>query len=91
MASITSVHTVRKVTVAPVVIVQGDNTETTVTQDNHIMLITLFLYVGQYRVRIATYSSVVKIWFTLRASASALAPDSPILLPPRLWKRVLQN
>ena len=33
-----------------------------------------------------TYFSVVKLWFTLRASASAVAPDSPIPLRPRLWK-----
>ena len=42
-ASTTSVHTVRKVTLAPVIIVQGDPTETTVTQENNIMLITLCL------------------------------------------------
>ena len=41
-------------------------------------LITLL--VGQYGVRIVTYSSVIKLWFTLRASASAAAPESPILL-----------
>ena len=64
---------------------------TTVTQDNHIMLITLCLYVGQYGTRIVTYSSVVKLWFTLRASARAVAPESPILFHSRLWKRVLQN
>ena len=86
MASTTSVHTVRKVTLAPVVIVQGDHTETTVTQDNHIILVT-----SQYGVRIVTYSSVIKLWFTLRASASAAAPESPISFSQRLWKRVLQN
>ena len=49
------------------------------------------LLVGQCGVRIVTYSSVVKLWFTLRASASAAAPDSPIPFPRRLWKRGLQN
>ena len=44
------------------------------------------LLVGQYGARIVTYSSVVKLWFTLRASARAVAPDSPILFPQRLWK-----
>ena len=43
MASTSSVHTVRKVTLAHVVIVQEDHTETTVTQDNHIMVVTLCL------------------------------------------------
>ena len=38
-----------------------------------------------------SYFSVFKLWFTLRASASAMAPDSPILFLSRLWKRVLQN
>ena len=33
-----------------------------------------------------TYFSVVKLWFTLRASASAVAPDSPIPLCSRLLK-----
>ena len=42
-------------------------------------------------VRIVAYFSVVKLWFTLRALASAAAPDTPILFPQRLWKRVLQN
>ena len=91
MASTTSVHTVRKMTVAPVVIVQGDHTGTTVTQDNHIMLTTLCLYVGQYGARMVTYSSVVKLWFTLRASARKVAPESLTLFHARLWKRVLQN
>ena len=38
-----------------------------------------------------TYFRVVKLWFTARASASAAAPDSPILFHARLWKRELQN
>ena len=40
-----------------------------------------------------TYSSVFKLWFTLRVSANAEAPDFPTLFPSRLWKRVcvLQN
>ena len=49
------------------------------------------LLIGQYWTRIVTYFSVVKLWFTLRASARAVAPDSPIPFVPRLWKRVLQN
>ena len=32
----------------------------------------------------SNYFSVVKLWFTLRASASAVAPESPISFPPRL-------
>ena len=48
---------------------------------------------------VTTYFSVSKLWFTLRASASAVAPESPILFgkrspiifSPRLWKRVHQN
>ena len=42
------------------------------------------LLVGQYGGRIVTYSSVVKLWFTLRASASAVAPESPIGFLSRL-------
>ena len=40
-----------------------------------------------------TYFSVFKLWLTLRVSANAEAPDSLILFPSRLWKRVcvLQN
>ena len=57
--------------------------------DTHI--ITLCLYVGQYGGRIVTHSSVVKLWFTLRASARAVAPESPIPFTIRLWKTVLQN
>ena len=49
------------------------------------------LLVGQYGVRIVTYFSVVKLWFTLRASASAVAPDFPIPFRLRLWKTGLQN
>ena len=42
---------------------------------------------------IVTYFSTFKLLFTLRASASAEAPDSPIAFPSRLWRRVhvLQN
>ena len=44
---------------------------------------------------IVTYFSVFKLWFTLRASARAVAAESSIPLLPitfcsRLWKRVLQ-
>ena len=93
MASSTSVHTVRKVTVVtvPLVIVQVDHTETTVTQDNHTMLITLCLPVSMGSGYIVTHISVVKLWFTLSASARAVAPDSPISFHVRLWKSVLQN
>ena len=35
---------------------------------------------------LVTYFSVFKLWFTLRAPASADAPESPITFPPRLWK-----
>ena len=48
-------------------------------------------FVSQYGARIVTYFSVFKLWFTLRASASAVAPESPILFHSRLWERVLQN
>ena len=43
--------------------------------------------IGQYGVRIVTYCSVVKLWFTLRASARAVAPDTSIPFHLRLWKR----
>ena len=46
---------------------------------------------GQYKAKIVTYFSVFKLWFTLSTSASAVAPESPTLFPPRLWKRVFQN
>ena len=49
------------------------------------------LLVLQYGARIVTYFSVVKLWFTLRASARAVAPESPIVFPSILRKRVLQN
>ena len=49
------------------------------------------LLIGQFGARIVTYSSAVKLWFTLRASARAVAPESPIPFHPRLWKRVLQK
>ena len=49
------------------------------------------LLLGQYGARIVTYSSVVKLWFTLRTSARAAAPESPISFDPRLQKRVLNN
>ena len=37
---------------------------------------------------VVTYFSVFKLWFTLRVSASAVAPESPIEFHPRLWKWV---
>ena len=46
---------------------------------------------GLHRVKIVTYFRVFKLWFTLSASASAVAPESPTLFHPRLWKRVFQN
>ena len=46
---------------------------------------------GQYRAKTVTHFSVFKLWFTLSASASAVAPESPILFHPRLWKRVFQK
>ena len=49
------------------------------------------LLIGQYGTRIVTYCSVVKLWFTLSASARTVAPESPIPFHARLWKRVLQN
>ena len=42
------------------------------------------LLIGRYGARIVTYSSVVKFWFTLRALARAVAPDSPIPFVSRL-------
>ena len=36
--------------------------------------------------KLVTYFSVFKLWLTLRASASAVAPEPPILFPSRLWK-----
>ena len=41
--------------------------------------------------RIATYFSVFKLWFTLRASANAVAPSEVILFCLRLWKKVLYS
>ena len=49
------------------------------------------LLVGQYGARIVTYSNVVKLWFTLRASARAMGPESSIGFLSRLWKRIPQN
>ena len=37
---------------------------------------------------LVTYFSVSKLWFTLRPSASAAAPEPPIPLLSRLWKSV---
>ena len=71
----------------PVVIIQGDHTGTA----GQLYHAHNTLLVGQYGARIVTYFSVLKVWFTLRASARAVAPEPPILFPPRLWKRVLQN
>ena len=42
-------------------------------------------------VELNSYFSIFKLLFTLRASASAVAPESPTSFPSRLWKRVLQN
>ena len=35
---------------------------------------------------IVTYFSVFKLWFTVRALANALAPESSISFLSRLWK-----
>ena len=40
---------------------------------------------------INNYFNIFKFWFTLRASASAVAPELPTLFPSRLWKRVFRN
>ena len=37
---------------------------------------------------VTSYFSVFKLWFTLRASARAATPETPILFLSRLWKRV---
>ena len=92
MASIRSVHTVRKVTVVTCTSCHStrgphrDHCHPGQPYHAHNTLL-----VGQYGTRIVTYFSVVKLWFTLRASARTVAPDSPILFLQRLWKRVLQN
>ena len=36
-------------------------------------------YLGHYSARVVTHFSVFKLEFTLRALASAVAPESPIL------------
>ena len=92
MASNTSVHTVGKVTV----VTSTSRHSTRRPHRDHCHPGQPYhahntLLIGQYGARIVTYSSVVKLWFTLRAPARAVAPDSPILFPPRLWKRVLKN
>ena len=40
---------------------------------------------------VVTYFSVFNIWFTLRVSARAEAPESSIVFPPRLWKNVYKH
>ena len=85
MALTTSAHTVRKVTVVTSTShhsTRGPHRDHFHPGQPHHAHNTLL--VGQYGVRIVTYSNVVKLWFTLRASASAAAPDSPILLSSRL-------
>ena len=57
---------------------QGDHTGT-----NDIIYL---VFLGVYGAWIVTYFSVFKLWFTLRPSASAVAPEPPIPLPSRLWK-----
>ena len=49
------------------------------------------VYVCMCGAGLGTYFSVVKVRFTLRASARTVAPEFPISFSPRLWKRVLQN
>ena len=44
-----------------------------------------------YDAQVVTYFNDFKVWFTLRASASAVAPQSPISFNSRLLKRTLQR
>ena len=87
MASTRSVHTVRKVTVVTSTSCHStrgphrDHCHPGQPYHAHNTLL-----IGQYGARIVTYSSVVKLWFTLRASARAVAPESPIPFSSRLWK-----
>ena len=89
MASTRSVHTVRKATVVT-------STSCHSTRSPHrdhcypgqLYHAHITFCVGQYGARIVTYSSVVKLLFTLRASARAVAPESPISFLRRLWTRV---
>ena len=92
MASNTSVHTVGKVTV----VTSTSRHSTRRPHRDHCHPGQPYhahntLLVGEYGARIVTYCSVVKLWFTLREPARAVAPESPILFLARLWKRVLQN
>ena len=90
MASTRSVHTVRKVTV----VTSTSRHSTRGPHRDHCHPGQPYhahntLLIGQYGVGIVTYFSVVKLWFTVRASARAVAPESTIPFIPRLWKRVL--
>ena len=85
MASTTSVHTVRKVTSTSHHSTRGPHRDHCHPEEPYHAYNTLL--VGQYGTRIVAYSSVVKLWLTLRASASAVAPKIPILFHVRLWKR----
>ena len=55
-------------------------------QEDHIETndIIYLAFLGVYGAWIVTYCSVFKLWFTLRASASPVAPESLIPLPSRL-------
>ena len=79
MVHIGNVYTV---TIVPV------NTETNIAQKASS---AIPCFTGLYGARIVTYFSTFKLWFSLRAPASAVAPESSILFHSRLWQRVLQN
>ena len=57
----------------------------------HFHVVNPIYIIELYGARIVTYVSVVKLWFTIKVSASAVAPESPILFPKRLSERILQN
>ena len=54
-------------------------------------LIKLKAHPFTYKWLFGSYFSVFKLLFTLRTSASAVAPSDPTLFDSRLWKRILQN
>ena len=71
---------------------ESDQSVVQLRSPSHIVYcVHILCSLGQYGARIVTYLSVVKLQFTLRASARAVAPESLIPFPSRLWKRVLQN
>ena len=64
-------------TVEPAAVAQGDHMG---TNDNwqHMYHTFVFSYIAQNGAGLVTYSSVIKLWFTLSVSASAVVPESPI-------------